>query len=275
MSTVVGLNSLPGELLEGILSYLPTKVLLRVARVSKRICSSVEFIARKRFRAMEILEGHDLVFQCSSPSNRFHAPYHYCWYKGSYVTASQTTPTNIGDLYAHFRPLPSGTKRSQAKPQVPSPPPQINDLPKADGGGEPKELPGLPFVTTTLPFDASEYFTQLCASSVLVKSSPRGSTFTRAVQISEKESFFRIRRSWLRAASRATGGAEVFWLDELRNVGLRMKVAESRFAPMEEGEEDEEDESATVFIVRYEELVVRTGHLVDLAERVGEEVGNA
>lgn len=90
------------------------------------------------------------------------------------------------------------------------------------------------------------------------------------MQILEKESFFRIRRPWLRTASRAPGGAEVFWLDELRNVGLRMKVAESGFGFMEEGEEDE---SATVFLVRYEELVVRTGHLVDLFERMEEKVG--
>lgn len=49
-----------------------------------------------------------------------------------------------------------------------------------------------------------------------------------------------------------------------------MKVAESGFGFMEEGEEDE---SATVFLVRYEELVVRTGHLVDLFERMEEKVG--
>ena len=82
----------------------------------------------------------------------------------------------------------------------------------------------------------------------------------------------------MRAASRAPGGVEVFWLDEFQNVGLRMKVAESRFGFIEEGEEDE---SATVFLVRYEELVVRTGHLVDLFERMEEkaegegEVGGA
>lgn len=70
----------------------------------------------------------------------------------------------------------------------------------------------------------------------------------------------------------------MFWLDEFQNVGLRMKVAESRFGFIEEGEEDE---SATVFLVRYEELVVRTGHLVDLFERMEEkaegegEVGGA
>lgn len=66
----VGLNSLPVEILEGILSYLPTRVLLQIGRVSRRIYSSVEFIAGKRFRSMGVLEGHNLVFQCSSPSNR-------------------------------------------------------------------------------------------------------------------------------------------------------------------------------------------------------------
>ncbi|KAG0640861.1 hypothetical protein HOY80DRAFT_884078 [Tuber brumale] len=210
------------------------------------------------------------MFQCSSPSNRLHTPYHNCWYKGSYATASQITPTNVGDLYAHFRPLPSGTKHSQAQLQSPSPP-QINDLPKAGGSG-PKELPSLPFVTATLAFDASEYFTQVYVSSVLVKSTPQGSALTRGVQILGKESFFRIRRSWLCAASRAPGGTGVFWLDELRNVGLRMKVAESGFGFMEEVEEVEEAECATVFLVGYEELVVRTGHLVDLFERMEENV---
>ncbi|CAZ79843.1 unnamed protein product [Tuber melanosporum] len=218
------------------------------------------------------------MFQCSSPSNRLHAPYHNCWYKGSYVIVSQTAPTNVGDLYAHFRPLPSGTKHSQAQLQLPSPL-RINDLPKAGGGSRPEVLPSLPFVTASLAFDASEYFTQVYVSSILVKSSPQGSTLTRGVQILGKESFFRIRRSWLCAASRAPGGTEVFWLDELRNVGLRMKVAESGFGFMEEGEEVGEVECATVFLVRYEELVIRTGHLVDLFERMekvgGGEVGSA
>jgi len=70
MSIVVGLGSLPVEILEGILSYLPTRVLLRIGRVSRRIYSSVEFITGKRFRGMGFLEGHNLVFQCSSPSDR-------------------------------------------------------------------------------------------------------------------------------------------------------------------------------------------------------------
>jgi len=59
-------------------------------------------------------------------------------------------------------------------------------------------------------------------------------------------------------------------LDELQNVGLRMKVAEGGFGFMEESEEDE---GATMFLVRYEELVVRTGHLVDLFEKMEEKVG--
>lgn len=70
MSMAVGLGALPVEILEGILSYLPTRVLLQISRVSRRIYSSAEFIAGKRFRGMGFLEGHNLVFQCSSPSNR-------------------------------------------------------------------------------------------------------------------------------------------------------------------------------------------------------------
>ncbi|RPA92959.1 hypothetical protein L873DRAFT_1816716 [Choiromyces venosus 120613-1] len=289
-AAAVGFDSLPVELLEDVLSYLPTKALLSIGRVSRRVYNSVEFIAHKRFRSVEVLEGHNLVFQCSSPGNRFIAPYHNCWYKGSYVTpttssSSPSTPTNhLGDLYAHFRPLPAveergrRSKRSPPQPQLPLPTAKISDLhTKPAGSGEPKALDGIPYVTTTLPFDASEYFTQLCASSSIFgklsppqESSSSTPAHRTAVQILEKESFFRIRRSWLRSVFRRSPRAsDVFWLDDSQNVGIKMLVVESGFGHMEI---EDDDEGPTVFMVRYEELVVRTGYLVDLLEKVGEEV---
>lgn len=68
------LSCLPVELLEGVLSHLRTKELLRVSTVSQRVYASVDYIVRQRFRNFESLDGHHLIFECSPPSRRVRIP---------------------------------------------------------------------------------------------------------------------------------------------------------------------------------------------------------
>lgn len=70
----------------------------------------------------------------------------------------------------------------------------------------------------------------------------------------------------------------MLWLDDAENVGLRLRATERevRVQPprvLAWGREDEGvDEGAASFVVEYEELVVRTGHLVDVVEKAWEEL---
>lgn len=67
-------SCLPVELLEGILSHLQTKELLRISTVSQRVYASVDYLVRQRFRNLEDLYGHHLIFECSPPSRRVRIP---------------------------------------------------------------------------------------------------------------------------------------------------------------------------------------------------------
>lgn len=102
------------------------------------------------------------------------------------------------------------------------------------------------------------------ASSVLAK---RVGAITSVINIFP-ETFFRIRQSWLReAAKQGEGEREVLWLDDRRNVGLRLRVEKG---VMEETRsltlQREGDEGATSFECMFEEFCVRTGYLVERIE---------
>lgn len=122
-------------------------------------------------------------------------------------------------------------------------------------------------------FDTSAYFTQLMASSVLAK---RVGMATSVINIFP-ETFFRIRRSWLRdVAKHGEREGRILWLDDRENVGLRLRVVESgdrvqgtrplSFQP----EKFEEDQRATSFECVFSEFCIRTGYLVERAEEAKE-----
>lgn len=124
-------------------------------------------------------------------------------------------------------------------------------------------------------FDTSAYFTQLMASSVLAK---RVGMATSVVSIFP-ETFFRIRRSWLRdVAKHEEEEGRILWLDDRENIGLRFRVVERgdgvqgtrplSFQP----ERFEEDQRATSFGCVFEEFCIRTGYLVERAEEARESV---
>lgn len=106
-----------------------------------------------------------------------------------------------------------------------------------------------PQTCTEVTLEAGEFFTQLCASSFLAKVASVRPVFS--------ETFFRVRRSWLLEGVKAAEGRMV-WLDERGNMGLRLKVWGG------EGVQDEEGEVG--FRVAVEEVVVRSGYLVEVVE---------
>ena len=120
-------------------------------------------------------------------------------------------------------------------------------------------------MTSTVFLDEDEVFVQLCANSVLLRFSPGQELFTSLVHVSG-DTFFRLRRSELRA-----GGGRTVWLDERRNVGIRFRVGEKdrrAWVPMES--EGEEDSEPTKFVIEYEEVLVRSAHLLSVLEEAEE-----
>ncbi|KAH0604428.1 uncharacterized protein H6S33_006805 [Morchella sextelata] len=107
-----------------------------------------------------------------------------------------------------------------------------------------------PQTRTDVVLEAGEFFTQLCASSFLAKVASVRPVFS--------ETFFRVRRSWLLEGVKCAEGRMV-WLDERGNLGLRLKV---------EGEAAAGEEEEVQFGVVVEEVVVRSGYLVEVVEGV-------
>ncbi|KAF8420660.1 hypothetical protein EV426DRAFT_611631 [Tirmania nivea] len=94
------LTDLPNELLTHILNYLPSLPLLRLLRLSLHIHTLILHILHRRIHTALTLHNHFLIFECYTPSARTTSPILHC----AYVTF---TPTSSPRTLPHPPPLPS------------------------------------------------------------------------------------------------------------------------------------------------------------------------
>ncbi|KAI5838682.1 hypothetical protein DFP73DRAFT_635195 [Morchella snyderi] len=228
------LSTLPPELLTSVLSHLFTKDLVHASRANRAIHACADYLLRQRIRHIPALDGHSMVIECSPPSTRFTAPYHPCKHTSTHPTTSTATLT--------------AAAAAAPPPAEPSPGRVFSHFTPA------------PHTRTAVVLEPGEFFTQLCASSFLAKGAGCGAASVRPVF---SEAFFRVRRAWLREGAKCAEGRMV-WLDERGNLGLRLRVE----AEAGEGEGEGDGEGEVRFGVVVEEVVVRSGYLVEVVEGV-------
>ncbi|KAF2475837.1 F-box domain-containing protein [Lindgomyces ingoldianus] len=297
------LYKLPNELLLHILTPLPTPQLLPLTVLSHRIYTLILRILHNRLVAASELNSHSLLLECYHPSAKLTEPPYFCTYHGTDGLTTYKPPyendANLAgrlgemrNMYSRFRPhrrdLELGGRRVRWPP---------GDVPGS------RTFPGTASdrfegetVKQILSLEGHELFTQLVAQTNLVKIGPRNGLFTCFVAVDE--GVVRVWREWLgdMAAKRESGvpGAEdvveegekgkgairdipdagksaiderILWITAANNTGLRFSIKERRLrrdAPIL----IRADEDIPVsYEIEYNELLVRTSHLLLMLEK--------
>ncbi|KAK4652240.1 hypothetical protein QC762_609390 [Podospora pseudocomata] len=254
------LNSLPNELLLSILNDLPTSDLLPLTAVSHHFSSIALRIFHHRLHNLAVSLSpsgrHKLILECYHPTAKISTPYLYCEYLSTdqfYDESSDSALRNsLGEVYSHFKPVLQDENR---RPRM--------RYPRRRPEREEEEEKTDPHQDIYL--DADEGFSQLCVITNLVKLGPKPGLFLSHVNISE--GLIRLKRNFLAtASSNRTAESEVLWADTKQTIGLKFKIEEKdtgieRPVLVAEGEE-----LPVAYRLQFEELVVRTGELLEAFE---------
>ncbi|KAF2091606.1 hypothetical protein K490DRAFT_61039 [Saccharata proteae CBS 121410] len=297
-----GLFSLPNELLLTILNPLPTLELLPLTLVSHRLHALVLRIIHNRLAiaANHHEKDHQLLLECYHPSAKLTEPPLYCNYLGTDGLDINDAEADDADLvgrlgylrsrYSRFRPHRRGPDAPSVARRHPA-----GDIPGSrthpssartqhtSGGCSDDEL-----VRQVLSLDSHELFTQLCAVINLIKTGPRHGLFRSFVEV--EDGVLRVWREWLKqqselASNSAVQAAEVeieagntgkprrqqadgeadqriLWVSQAQNVGIRFRVRERRFRRDNPILILANEDVAVSYDIEYEELFVRTSHLL-------------
>ncbi|KAF2684329.1 F-box domain-containing protein [Lentithecium fluviatile CBS 122367] len=299
------LYKLPNELLLYILTPMTTPQLLVLTVISHRIYALILRILHNRLVAASELDSHSVLLECFHPSAKLTEPPYFCTYRATdglslhvgFAEDDKSLARRLGEMrnmYSRFRPhrreLDLGGRRVVRPP---------GDIPGS------RTYPGTAqdrfegeTVKQILSLDGHELFTQLVSQSNLVKIGPRNGLFSCFVEV--EEGVVRVWRKWLKImATRAltptrdeeqeaanfvgkgkeavrdanveTGNAEdeaILWVSPLKHTGIRFNVKERKLrrdAPILV-RADEEDMPVS-YEIEYDELLIRTSHLLLALEK--------
>ncbi|KAF1960748.1 hypothetical protein CC80DRAFT_465030 [Byssothecium circinans] len=296
------LYKLPNELLLHLLTPLPTPELLPLTILSHRIYTLILRILHNRLIAASDLGSHSVLLECFHPSAKLTEPHYFCTYQGTdglalYNENDTDIASRLGqmrNMYSRFRPyrreLETRGRRVRGPP---------GDVPgsRTYPGTAQEKLKGETVKQTTLSLEAYELFTQLVAQTNLVKIGPRNGLFSCFVEV--EEGVVRVWREWLRKmAERERKGDEaiepvemlgkgkeavrelveeggrgvddesILWVSTNKDTGIRFNVKERKIrrdAPILV-RADEEDVPVS-YEIEYDELLIRTSHLLLMLER--------
>ncbi|KAK0665618.1 hypothetical protein QBC41DRAFT_232400 [Cercophora samala] len=271
MAPETPLNSLPNELLLSILNDLPTSELLPLTAVSHHFSSIALRIFHHRLHnlatSLSSPGRHKLILECYHPTAKISTPYLYCDYFSTdefYDESSDSALRNsLGEVYSHFKPVLQDESRGPRARYLQRSPRQ----PRPEEEEEDKTVPH-----QDIYLDADEPFSQLCVITNLVKLGPKPGLFLSHVNISE--GLIRLKRNFLStASSNSSAQSEVLWADTKQTIGLKFKIEEKdtgieRPVLVAEGEE-----LPVAYRLQFEELVVRTGELLEVFERAERQEG--
>ncbi|KAF2796674.1 hypothetical protein K505DRAFT_270941, partial [Melanomma pulvis-pyrius CBS 109.77] len=296
---------LPNEIILHLLNPIPTPELLRLAVLSHRIYTLILRILQTRLVAASELSSHTLLLECYQPSARLTEPPYFCTYHGTDGLTHYDPLSNdntkvaarlgqMRNLYSRFQPhrreLESGGRRVRRPP---------GDVPGS------RTYPGSPAdkfegetVKQILSLDGHELFTQLVAQTNLVKIGPRHGLFACFVGV--EEGVVRVWRDWLRDMAvkgrtvmpdtpqeglkhegkgkkavreiveekRDLSDESILWVSQARNTGLKFNIKERKLrrdVPVLI-RADEEDMPVS-YEIEYDELLIRTSHLLLMLEK--------
>ncbi|KAL2760249.1 hypothetical protein ACRALDRAFT_1073816 [Sodiomyces alcalophilus JCM 7366] len=289
MPSVSFIEELPNELLLAVIEPLPTPTLLDLMLVSHRVHTMATEALKRRLLATADLGRHEILLECYHPAAKLTTPSLACRARsiqplGSPLSSSSSSSSpsslrpldsanwalaDLGRLYSHFRVEVTDTR----------------------GGRRVDAQEGAPKPTQHVFLDDAELFSQLCASTSIVRQGPRPGIFLSHHGIGE--GVVRVWRDWLaeaagrgesggtnNAADGATAKGEgVLWADAQKNVGLRFTVrkTESDTTRAQGGHLLVLTEEPPVeYTLQYEELLVRTTKILRAMEKSAvQEITNA
>ncbi|KAK6542886.1 hypothetical protein TWF694_006825 [Orbilia ellipsospora] len=250
-------EDLPRELLEEILSLMPTRSLVVASQTSKYIHDIATYILSRRLRRVLHTEGYRLIFEGYVAEDSLSHPYNHCEYTGLHLGPESTAPAIKLISQPLFNYNDSETEEGEE---------EVNPLPKLythytptpfDSSYE-NSVPNS-IASTTVTVDSGDLFTQVCVSGSLIK---RGSV------IPVFDTFFRVRRDWLDRACEGKDGG-VVWVGLGEDVGVRLKARGRRVVgpAVHSGVRGREEEPAVEYTIDYESLVVRATYLLEMVEK--------
>ncbi|KAF1976260.1 F-box domain-containing protein [Bimuria novae-zelandiae CBS 107.79] len=308
------LYKLPNELLIYLLTPMTTPELLPLASVSHRIYTIVLRILHNRLVIASELDSHSVLLECFHPSAKLTEPPYFCTYHGTdglqlydgYAEDEKNLAKRLGEMrniYSRFRPhrreLETGGRKVRRPPgDVPG----SRTFAGTAGDGFEGDT-----VKQILSLDANELFTQLVAQTNLVKIGPRNGLFTCFVPI--EEGVIRVWRDWLRNmpdmgnttepkteepvvevgngeekavtvefsdASKDLEDERILWVSPSKDTGIRFRVRERKIKRDNPilVRVDEEDLPVS-YEIEYDELLIRTSHLLLMLEKSLVQVDNS
>ncbi|MCJ1245005.1 hypothetical protein MMC30_002206 [Trapelia coarctata] len=210
----------------------------------------------------------------------------------------------LGGLYSRFRPIRPEMEqrvfRSHPAGDVPGHPGSSTIFPS---GPSPTEQEPEGLVSHSVHLDSHELFSQLCVVTNLVQLGPRRGVFYSFVNVAD--GVVRIFRNWLTSRAGETPGkaslassenfeenggkgfsepesdihdthteARMLWVDSRQNVGIRVRIKEMKWARDMPILLHQNEDPAVTYSMEYEELLIRTNHLLLAVERTIAEQSN-
>ncbi|KAI0447687.1 hypothetical protein F4803DRAFT_499081 [Xylaria telfairii] len=255
-------DSLPNELILNVLDALPTRSLLPLAAISRRLRGLVGRLHYYRLVHAIVLQDRELILECYHPSDRISAPSLFCRYLGTdglSEAGEDTRMENLNQLYSRFKPFLGDENR---RPRARYPTARV-----IEGVEEP--LIEVPSYDVNL--EEGELFTQLCAVTNLVKVGPRRGLFLSIDSVTD--GVIRVWRDWLRVQAersateqqqvgqKCSDDSSILWIDPSKNVGVKFRVLpkEGNQTPLLLSRDEDPPVSYTL---EYQELIVRTNKLM-------------
>ncbi|KAI4943683.1 hypothetical protein J4E86_009648 [Alternaria arbusti] len=296
------LYRLPNELLLHLLTPIPTPELLQLTTISHRIYTLILRILHNRLTAAAELHSHSVLLECFHPSAKLTEPPYFCTYRctdglKSYDDYNSATKevgrlAEYNNMYSRFKPhrrgLEADGRRVKRRP---------GDVPgsRTFPGAVQERYEG-ETVRQTLGLEAHELFTQLVAQTNLVKIGSHN-LFTNFVDI--EEGVLRVWRDWLRdiAARGLTANTEVpnevveevgkgkeivreveeekadlddpriLWVSPRKDSGVRFNVRERKLRRDAPILVSTDEDMPVTYEIEYDELLIRTSHLLLMLER--------
>ena len=251
-----------------ILINFSTHDLLQLTLVSCRFHDLVLRILHGRLLTAASMGDYKLILECFHPAMKNRDPYFYCDSLGTPGLSDTVEGQGLvyhdeenigrlgklGSLYSRFRAIkpeeehriffrhPAGGHPGQSSLSI-----VVPEVPSSSNHSE-----GL--VSHNINLDTDEPFSQLCVVTNLVKVGPRRGVFWSFVNVSD--GLVRVMRDWLAKRAHPTGledgNTRTLWLDNRRNVGLRVRVTEKKWRRAVPVLLHRDEDPAVSYFVEYE-----------------------
>ncbi|PNS14636.1 hypothetical protein CAC42_1658 [Sphaceloma murrayae] len=279
-------STLPFELLNLILSYLPGRTLLSLTPISRHIHHVCLAQLHTRLVHATTLDAHNLILECYHPSAKLVASHLFCSSLGTpgletaleYPIGQEVDALKrLCGLYSRFLPQRKEPEQRRAARHPAGDVPGSRTYGGASSSSSSSETKGNGIlVAETVSLDAGELFSQLCCVTNLVKMAPGPrQVITSIVEVSD--GMIRVWRDWLgkRDGLVDKGDEGILWVhNSSESVGIKFRVRDRKFKKDQPVLFANDDEVAVSYYIEFEELLIKTMHLLDKIEKSKEQQVN-